>query len=109
MKTFATLTIRNLDSIEHAQTVKIMNDIMERFGIKTGQEIFEKAIYQYDYLKRQLADSNLKFNEVINGKDREIKELEIEVERYKSFYNSYMVMNEVYLSIWQKNELNINN
>lgn len=109
MKTFTTLTIRNLDLPENTKTVEIMNWMMERFNIKTGQEILEKAVYMTDYLTRQISEMNLKTSEMLNKKDKEITELKAEVERYRAFYQSYQIMNDLYLSIWQKEELNINN
>ncbi len=109
MKTFSTLTIRNLDTPENEKTVQVMNWMMERFNIKTGQEIFEKAVYMTDYLSRQVAEMNLKTSEMLNNKDSEISHLKAEVERYRAFHQSYQIMNDLYLSIWQKEELSINN
>lgn len=94
MKTFSTLTIRNLDAPENIKTVERMNWMMERFGIKTGQEIFEKGIYMTDYLTRQISDMNIKSSEMINKKEREISDLKAEVEKYKAFYDSYEVFQE---------------
>lgn len=99
MKTFTTLTIRNLDQPENTNIVKIMNDIITRFGVSTGQAIFEKAIYQYDNLNRRLSDANISFNETVNRKDALIQELKDEVLKYKAFYESHEAMQEVFTNI----------
>lgn len=94
MKTFSTLTIRNLDTPENTKTVERMNWMMERFNIKTGQEIFEKAVYMTDYLTRQISDMNIETSKLVNKKDTEIRDLKAEVEKYKAFYDSYEVFQE---------------
>lgn len=99
MKTFSTLTIRNLDTPENSNTVKVMNWMMERFNIKTGQEIFEKAVYMTDYLTRQISEMNLINSEMINKKEQEIRELKAEVEKYKAVFDSYEVFQELLLNI----------
>lgn len=99
MKTFTTLTIRNLDLPENDKTVKLMNWMMERFNIKTGQEIFEKGIYMTDYLTRQISDMNIKTSEMLNKKDAEIAELNIELQKYKAVFDRYQFFQEAIQNI----------
>lgn len=99
MKTFTTLTIRNLDAPENIKTVERMQWMMERFNIKTGQEIFEKAVYMTDYLTRQISDMNIETSKLINKKDTEIRDLKAEVEKYKAVFDRYQFFQEAIQNI----------
>lgn len=47
MKTFSTITLRNLDSDESKDVIEILNDFMNESDIKTGQAAIEGIIRKY--------------------------------------------------------------
>lgn len=50
---FKTITLRNLDSRENENVVRILEAFMSRNDIKTGQAAIEEIIKDYDYMKKK--------------------------------------------------------
>lgn len=50
---FKTITLRNLDSRENENVVKILAVFMSKNDIKTGQTAIEEIIKDYDYMKKK--------------------------------------------------------
>lgn len=95
MKTFQTLTIRNLDSEDKEKIVKIMNDVADYYQLNTGQAIIEKAIIQYDWLKYKLeAEQEVRATENQAHKAR-IRELEQKVSMFESSIKSYKEFQQI--------------
>lgn len=92
MKEFQTLTIRNLDSPENAEIVKIMNDIINATNYKTGQDIFTYAIREFRNKSNYISAMNLQHNQDCNSYEKRIKDLEFELDNFKKFFESYKVM-----------------
>lgn len=65
-KDFKTITLRGLE--EKPEIVKIMNDVMAKEGLKTGQSVIEFIITDYD---------------------KKAKELEVRKEKYENFYHNH--------------------
>lgn len=56
MKTFSTITLRNLDSKQNTDVVEILNYFMMQNEIKTGQSAIEQIIREYDKLYKLVKD-----------------------------------------------------
>lgn len=53
-KEFTTITLRNLNSPENKGIVKIMNNVLNTQGIKTGQGALEFIVTDYEKLQTKL-------------------------------------------------------
>lgn len=99
MKEFITLTVRGLDAPDKQEIVKVMNQIAERFDLKTGQAIVEKAVLEYRYLNDRIIRMNESFNKTSIEKDKQIEELSLELGKYKAFFDNYNTLQSSFMAI----------
>lgn len=98
-KEFKTLTIRDLDTNDNQDIVKIMNDVMNYYDLKTGQQVFEKVVREYDFLKDKLRNEEQKRQkEVSELKDKCFK-IEQELKKYKKFHLAFSVLQDAHSEI----------
>ena len=86
---FVTITLRNLDSKENKDVVKILESFMVKRDIKTGQRAIEEIIKEYDYLKNK---SQKLSNEIEIMKDENhavFNAISSEYEKYKKVIDNY--------------------
>jgi len=75
MKQFTTMTLRALDSVENEDLVQIMNNVMNKEGLKTGQSVIEFIIRDYIHKKNELYNVREDFTKYRQNAEKEIKTL----------------------------------
>lgn len=75
MKQFTTMTLRALDSEENEDLVRIMNNVMDKEGLKTGQSVIEFIIRDYIRKKNELYNVREDFTKYRQNAEKEIKTL----------------------------------
>ncbi|MDI9874956.1 hypothetical protein [Flectobacillus rivi] len=75
MKQFTTMTLRALDSVENEDLVQIMNNVMDKEGLKTGQSVIEFIIRDYIRKKNELYNVKEDFTKYRQNAEKEIKTL----------------------------------
>lgn len=75
MKQFTTMTLRALDSVENEDLVQIMNNVMDKEGLKTGQSVIEFIIRDYIRKKNELYNVREDFTKYRQNAEKEIKTL----------------------------------
>lgn len=92
---FKTITLRNLDSRENENVVRILEAFMSKNDIKTGQTAIEEIIKDYDYMKgkcqrleNQISEMKEKNSVMYNAVVEENEKLKIVVNNFKQFQKS---------------------
>jgi len=83
MKQFSTMTLRGLDNNENADLVEIMNQVMQKENIKTGQSVFEFILRDYKEKTEELQGLRQTYNAHRHKSINEIQELQIENKKLK--------------------------
>jgi hypothetical protein len=78
MKQFSTMTLRGLDNDENADLVEIMNQVMQKENIKTGQSVFEFILRDYREKTEELQGLRQTYNSHRHKSNKEIEELQTE-------------------------------
>lgn len=84
MKQFTTITLRALDSNENTDIVRIMNLIMNKKGLKTGQSVIEFIIRDYIHKSNQLDSIRVEFNNYTKKAETNIRNLSDENDNMKA-------------------------
>ncbi|WP_394992634.1 hypothetical protein [Emticicia sp.] len=80
---FKTITLRNLDSKENKEVVKILESFMFQRDIKTGQTAIEEIIKEYDYQKKLAEKQSNLLAEMQNNYNQKIDDLRSQNESLK--------------------------
>lgn len=91
MKKFTQLTLRALDSVENEDLVQIMNNVMDKEGLKTGQSVIEFIIRDYIRKKNELYNVREDFTKYRQNAEKEIRTLK---EDNKSMKDTMKLFNE---------------
>lgn len=86
LKDFKTITLRGLD--DKPAIVKIMNDVMKKQEIKTGQAIIEFIIADYAKTKAELETQRQKAKTFSDNHYKVVEQLEAENSKLKAFIQS---------------------
>lgn len=89
VKEFKTLTIRDLDNKDNEDIIKIMNEVMEYSNLKTGQQVFETIVRQYDFGKHELQNEKQKRKKEVSELQDKCLKLEEELKMYKRFHSAF--------------------
>lgn len=96
-KDFKTITLRDLD--QKSQVTDIMNQVMQKHGIKTGQAVIEFIIADYDKKAKELEKWKEKYEnfyhnhyKIVDKQDNEIKDLKTKL---KTIKNAFEIINKI--------------
>lgn len=96
-KDFKTITLRGLE--EKPEVVKIMNDVMTKEGLKTGQSVIEFIITDYDKKAKELEAKKEKYENFYHNHykvvDRQEKEIETLKAALKALKNAFQLINSI--------------
>ncbi|NBB31638.1 hypothetical protein [Cellulophaga sp. BC115SP] len=95
MKQFSTMTLRGLDDDENADLVEIMNQVMQKENIKTGQSVFEFILRDYKEKTEELQGLRQTYNAHRHKSNKEIEELQTENKRLKQAIKGFCQFIEV--------------
>lgn len=88
---FKTITLRNLDSRENENVVRILEAFMSKNDIKTGQAAIEEIIKDYDYMKKKCERLEREIKE-INASNRVMYDAVVdERNKYKAVISNYQL------------------
>ncbi len=95
MKQFSTMTLRGLDNNENADLVEIMNQVMQKENIKTGQSVFEFILRDYREKTEELQGLRQTYNAHRHKSNNEIQELQAENQKLKQAIKGFCEFIEV--------------
>lgn len=95
MKQFSTMTLRGLDDDKNADLVEIMNQVMQKENIKTGQSVFEFILRDYKEKTEELQGLRQTYNSHRHKSNKEIEELHTENKKLKQAIKGFCQFIEV--------------
>jgi hypothetical protein len=107
MKQFTTMTLRALDSEENEDLVRIMNNVMDKEGLKTGQSVIEFIIRDYIRKKNELYNVREDFTKYRQNAEKEIKTLKEDNKGMKDTMKLFNEFSKMVKSMINNIELNI--
>lgn len=92
---FVTITLRNLDSKENKDVVRILENFMAKRDIKTGQRAIEEIIKEYAYVEEKLKDEKELSKIEKQASDKIIRDITEENRVLKECFSQYKSFTEL--------------